>query len=608
MSVINVCLACDNNYARYAAVVIASILVSANRDDELVFYILDGRIEEENKEKILSLRNIKDCRINFVHIDDNLFQDYARIKTHAYITLAACYRLKLPSLLPDVKRVIYFDCDFVINSSLYKLFNMDMGSYPLAGVRDINKRMLKRNPEYVNSGMLVFDLDNMRKQNVEQSFIDYTVKNIELIKMGDQEIINEVLKGKIKIVEDEWNVQSSNFTNRSSYTAIPRCIHFVSRQKPWHFGSFSWHKDYYFKYLQYTPWALSENEKPYWYTKNKIASFLGYIKYRPLFWLRPRYYEALFCSYIKPLFIKEKSGVFVVFNTAGLGDVLLCNGLCRNIKKYFPESKLIFVTDKPFADAALYQEGVDHALYINKKNGLKEIRNFAKQFPYLPPDACFLTYRNERNYLISKFLKASNVICYLKTRTGKIQSRHTNLLSLYLKHPVSDCPIMYNPPELTQKLKSELPDSDKYVVFCPESKNPVKDLPLDYAIDLLNKMGKSYPVVCTGHGDKSRQYMEKLKNAGCNFIDLVDKTSIPELAAVMKNAVCTVSVDTGPAHLSYACNTPSIILFRETGPSKDWAPDKTLYPHTFVFEKDVTTEHVYNTLMSLEKDVKYAVQ
>ena len=35
----NVCLACDDNYAKYAGVVIASILDSANPDDSLCFYI-----------------------------------------------------------------------------------------------------------------------------------------------------------------------------------------------------------------------------------------------------------------------------------------------------------------------------------------------------------------------------------------------------------------------------------------------------------------------------------------------------------------------------------------------------------------------------------------
>ena len=70
---INVCLACDDNYAKYAGVVIASILDSANPDDSLCFYILDGGIKSKNKDKILALKDIKDCEIKFVPIDNRLY-------------------------------------------------------------------------------------------------------------------------------------------------------------------------------------------------------------------------------------------------------------------------------------------------------------------------------------------------------------------------------------------------------------------------------------------------------------------------------------------------------------------------------------------------------
>ena len=58
---INICLACDDNYSKYAGVVIASVLNNVQHNDVLSFYILDGGISEENKTKILSLKEIKNC-------------------------------------------------------------------------------------------------------------------------------------------------------------------------------------------------------------------------------------------------------------------------------------------------------------------------------------------------------------------------------------------------------------------------------------------------------------------------------------------------------------------------------------------------------------------
>ena len=73
--------------------------------------------------------------------------------------------------------------------------------------------MLKINPTYVNAGMLIFDLKKIKELDLEEKFLKWTQNNHEKITCGDQEIINEVCKGQIKILDNEWNVQSSNFTS-----------------------------------------------------------------------------------------------------------------------------------------------------------------------------------------------------------------------------------------------------------------------------------------------------------------------------------------------------------------------------------------------------------
>lgn len=300
MGNINLCFSCDDNYSKYAGVAIASILHNAHLMDNINIYILDGGITEHHKNEIMSLKYIKDCSITFVEIDSNLFNEYKKIHTHSYITIATYYRLKLATLLPNVEKIIYLDCDIVVNSSLSELFNVDIENYTIAGVKDINKKITKKNPKYINAGMVLFNLAKIRENDVENKFLEWTYKNYKDIKVGDQSIINETCKDSIKIVDDTWNVQSSNFINRSSYTVNPKIVHFVAKNKPWNGKSFSYHKNLYFKYLQLTPWKLTEEEL-------NIAlksTALSYVKYRPLFLFRPRFYVALFETYIKPLWAK----------------------------------------------------------------------------------------------------------------------------------------------------------------------------------------------------------------------------------------------------------------------------------------------------------------
>lgn len=299
MGRINVCISTDENYSRYAAVVIASILANAKDADDLNFYILDGGISGESQTKILQLKSIKDCNINFVKIDNSLFSDFADIKTHGYISLPTYYRLKAASLLPQVDKIIYFDCDMVVNSSLDELFNYDMEGKPLAGVSDTKKSNVRKISTYVNAGMLVMDLDCIRKENIEKEFTDWTNEHFAEIKTGDQQIINEVLKGRIKLLPSTWNVQTSNFTNRSSYEIHPNIIHYVGRQKPWKYGSWNYFKWYYRKYEEMTPWAQHRTEEEI--KRDDFEGLKGYFKYRPLFFLRPRFFKAVYYTYIRPL-------------------------------------------------------------------------------------------------------------------------------------------------------------------------------------------------------------------------------------------------------------------------------------------------------------------
>lgn len=298
---INVCLSTDNNYSKYAGVVIASILNNANPEDELHFYILDGGIQQENKDKILALKSIKDCQIDFVQVDDSEFEIYKNIKTHSYVTLQTYYRLKLAAILPEVERIIYLDCDMVVNSSLKDLFESNLHNNVIGGSLDarVKHKRKWKNSNYINAGMILFDLRKFREENIEDVFIEYTKSHIDSIDTGDQDIINFALKDRIEILPDKWNVQVSGFASRSSFMKLPNIIHYISADKPWIFGSCIFFKELYFKYLQLTPWALTEEEKQYWYVENKKVSTARFWQKRPHCIFNPKYWLACYCSFVK---------------------------------------------------------------------------------------------------------------------------------------------------------------------------------------------------------------------------------------------------------------------------------------------------------------------
>ncbi|MCC3326514.1 glycosyltransferase family 9 protein [Nocardia abscessus] len=60
--------------------------------------------------------------------------------------------------------------------------------------------------------------------------------------------------------------------------------------------------------------------------------------------------------------------------------------------------------------------------------------------------------------------------------------------------------------------------------------------------------------------------------AGSHALDLGGATTLPELAAVLRDASVVVAPNTGPAHLAAAVGTPVVSLFAPVVPAERWAP------------------------------------
>lgn len=603
---INICLSCDENYAQYSGVVVASILANAKADDDICIYILDGNITQTSKEKILSLKSIKDCCIEFVKIDEREFEDYRKIKTHNYLSLAACYRLKLPTLLPQCNRVIYLDSDVIVCSSLRELFNINLKTNVLGGVLDIDLKRKNYNENYINSGVLLIDLDKMREGNLENKFLSYAQNNIDKITMGDQEIINSVLGNQILPINEKYNVQSECYIRRSSFTKNPTIVHFIGPKKPWQMECWSVHRDLYYKYLQITPWKLSKSELQKKLKTTKIISLLTWIKHRPLFFLQSKFWNAV----KKDITTKDNTQIFVAVLLAGFGDIILCNSLFQNIKRLYPNSKTVFVVDKPWLEVAKYQKDVDEVCIFDKRGknkGLLGILSFIKSFPYKKIDYLFKVYDNDRVNILSWLMKPKKIIGKPYDGDVKVQERHNNLLKKITDAEIINYPIIYNADDnIPQNLQGVIFKNKNYIAICPCSSSVEKNMPIETVVELVDRINnEGYEVIIVGVGNEIINYTRILESKNCNFINLANKTRIYELAQVLRNCKGLISTDTGTMHFSYANNVPTVCVFYENDYVKYWAPMSDLYPYTAIPD-NVSAEGIYKSFKELQK--KYLIK
>lgn len=215
---VTVAMATDNNYVIPTILSITSLAKSADLSTNYKIYILySNDISQESKNDILSLeKTYNNCTINFI----NMGEDFESSFVPSWYTKAIYYRLRLPSLLSKESRCIYIDVDTIIPSDLWQLFKTDMGGCYVGGVKDIVVRQIDdkeylnllnfKNPcNYINSGVLLMDLERMRKDGIEEKFDNFINEKNKAgihLKFPDQDVINCVCQDRIYYLPCKYNM------------------------------------------------------------------------------------------------------------------------------------------------------------------------------------------------------------------------------------------------------------------------------------------------------------------------------------------------------------------------------------------------------------------
>ncbi|MDD5129566.1 MAG: glycosyltransferase family 9 protein [Candidatus Omnitrophica bacterium] len=135
--------------------------------------------------------------------------------------------------------------------------------------------------------------------------------------------------------------------------------------------------------------------------------------------------------------------------------------------------------------------------------------------------------------------------------------------------------------------------SQKVVIVHPFTSDPVKQWPMERFVHLAQRIKTELGVKVVIAGRS-----EKVLQLGENIINMVNQTSLPELAALLKRGCLLVSGDSGPMHLAAAVGIPVIALFRNDLVGKTaqrWGPWGSGH---VVIEKqsleDITVDEVFD--------------
>jgi ADP-heptose:LPS heptosyltransferase len=265
-------------------------------------------------------------------------------------------------------------------------------------------------------------------------------------------------------------------------------------------------------------------------------------------------------------------GRLLLIKPGSLGDVIHALPVASAIKSAWPACEITWLVDPRWRPLLAGNSNVDKTFDFPRENfrgaGMARFFPWISSLSSVDPDICVDLQGLLRSALMARASGARQIVGLSDAREGArfFYSSMTPVVPLEhsvrrylralapLKIPIPEEPSFPLPmgsfPEGTPE--------DPYVLIHPFARGKRKSLDAD-SLAQLCKLLAPLPVVLVG-GPATHA------PSGPHVTNLLGKTSLLELTGLIRNAAFVVSVDSGPAHIAAAANTPLLAIHTWSDP------------------------------------------
>lgn len=229
-----VAMCCTRNWYIYLATELYA-LFKYNKVKKVYLFIEDDEISY-----------LKDRRIEFINVNnipEYITKDSPNYNTkYSKMSYIRCFFSKAL----NENKILYIDADAIVIDDLKDLWNTNLKDKALAGVKEAGEWSKHlgidgMDDKYINSGVLLMNLDLIRKEKLDDTMIDLLNRNF--YHFPDQDVINIACKDKIKYISNIYNS-----TETTGIVEKAKIVHYIRENKGWiktSPRSDIWHKHYY---------------------------------------------------------------------------------------------------------------------------------------------------------------------------------------------------------------------------------------------------------------------------------------------------------------------------------------------------------------------------
>lgn len=277
-----------------------------------------------------------------------------------------------------------------------------------------------------------------------------------------------------------------------------------------------------------------------------------------------------------------------IVKLSAMGDIIHAMTALQYVKQEMPNIHIDWIVEQRFADILRGNPHIEHILPVNlkalKKNKrqliaeIKRVKNYATHQYDIVIDAQGLI----KSAVVSRILGSSRGFDRHSTREGVASYLYKKSYSIPYEDNViyrnvklifdalglefdrerlfEKKPFLFYSEDESRSVTPYLKSDQKNIIYIIGSSWESKVYPKEKFVELIGLLGENALVVW---GDKKEYNWARYISERCP-VTITSKLSLGELKALIANADLVVGGDSGPTHMAWAMNRPSITLFGPT--------------------------------------------
>ncbi|MDH5630264.1 MAG: glycosyltransferase family 9 protein [Gammaproteobacteria bacterium] len=277
---------------------------------------------------------------------------------------------------------------------------------------------------------------------------------------------------------------------------------------------------------------------------------------------------------------------FCVLRLSAIGDVCHAVASVQALQKKYPNAKVTWIVGK--TEYQLVSDLPDiEFIVVDKSDRLKAYLHLRRLFKDRVFDVLLHMQVSIRSSLIAALVKAKEKWGYHRNQAREFQWLFTthkigdqngsHVVECFMdfarvmgvdKNSQVDWQVPISKPVLKWQ-QSLLKSHGKYVVIAPCASNFERNWSMERYVALANYLHqKGYSVVLCGSPKEREETFANILQSKVDFklTNLVSRTSLKQLLAVLKHAEVLIAPDTGPVHMSVMMGTPVLGLYAHSNP------------------------------------------